>query len=73
MIRVASCSRLTAAPRRYKSAVDCAAQILKREGPLAFMDGAWARCLTVTPRLTICVLAKDALMPHAAMLVGRSE
>ena len=46
--------------------MDCAAQILRREGPRAFFDGAWARCLTVTPRLTICVLAKDALMPYVA-------
>ena len=58
---------------QYAGAVDCAAQIVRREGPAALFDGAVARCATVTPRLTICVLVKDALMPRAAALLGRRD
>ena len=57
-------ARADPATFQYAGALDCAAAIIKREGPLALLDGAVARCCTVTPRLTICVLAKDAIMPH---------
>ena len=33
----------------YAGAFDCVGQILRREGPLAFLDGAIARCATVAP------------------------
>ena len=35
----------------YAGAFDCIGQILRREGPLAFLDGAIARCATVAPRV----------------------
>ena len=54
----------------YAGALDCVGQILRREGPLAFLDGAIARCATVAPRLTICVLVKDAIAPGVKDLIG---
>lgn len=54
----------------YDGALDCARQVLRREGPLAFLDGAVARCATVAPRLTICVLVKDAIMPGVKGMVS---
>ena len=54
----------------YAGAFDCVGQILRREGPLAFLDGAVARCATVAPRLTICVLVKDAIAPGVKDLIG---
>ena len=37
---------------------------------IAFLDGAVARCATVAPRLTICVLVKDAIAPGVKDLIG---
>lgn len=54
----------------YDGALDCARQILRREGPLAFLDGAVARCATVAPRLTICVLVKEAIAPGIREMLG---
>ena len=54
----------------YAGAFDCVGQILRREGPLAFLDGAVARCATVAPRLTICVLVKDAIAPGVKEALG---
>ena len=54
----------------YAGAFDCVGQILRREGPLAFLDGAVARCATVAPRLTICVLVKDAIAPGVKEVLG---
>ena len=54
----------------YAGAFDCIRQILRREGPLAFLDGAIARCATVAPRLTICVLVKDAIAPGVKEALG---
>ncbi|KAH8062762.1 malate-aspartate shuttle [Aureococcus anophagefferens] len=50
---------------QYAGAVDCAAQIVRREGPAALFDGAVARCATVTP-LTICVLVRRRHAPRRA-------
>ena len=54
----------------YAGAFDCVGQILRREGPRAFLDGAIARCATVAPRLTICVLVKDAIAPGVKEVLG---
>ena len=54
----------------YAGALDCVGQILRREGPLEFLDGAIARCATVAPRLTICVLVKDAIAPGVKEVLG---
>lgn len=53
--------------------MDCARQIVRREGALALFDGAVARCATVTPRLTICVLVRDAISPYAKRALGLPE
>ena len=57
-------ARADPATFQYAGAVDCARTILRTEGARALFDGTAARCLTVTPRLTLVVLVKDALMPH---------
>ena len=35
------------------------AQVMRREGPLAFFDGVGARCLWLTPRYVIAVSAYE--------------
>ena len=49
---------------QYKGALDCCAQLVRREGAIALFDGVFARVLLLTPRLTIAVTAKEALMPY---------
>lgn len=51
---------------QYAGAIDCARTIVRKEGLRALFDGTTARCLTVTPRLTIVVVVKDALMPYVS-------
>lgn len=46
----------------YKSAVDCAGKILKREGPMAFMDGVTGRIGWLLPRCALAMTGFEYFM-----------
>ncbi|KAJ1457693.1 mitochondrial carrier domain-containing protein [Pelagophyceae sp. CCMP2097] len=55
---------------KYAGAWDCCRQIVRAEGPLALFDGVGARVLLLTPRLTLAVTIKDAIMPWCSKLTA---
>lgn len=45
----------------YRNSREAARHLLQHEGAVAFMDGAFARIVWLTPRLTICVAAYERI------------
>ena len=56
----------------YKGTFDCFAQILRREGPLAFFNGALARAARVVPGQGIIFLSVDVVYDAIAGLAGEA-
>jgi solute carrier family 25 citrate transporter 1 len=62
----------TEAPQ-YSSTMDCFAQILRKEGPLAFFNGALARAARVVPGQGIIFLSVDVVYDQIAGLAGEAS
>ena len=54
----------------YKGIGDCAAKLVRHEGSMALLDGAAARVLMITPRVTIAVSVKELLQPWFDAALG---
>ena len=56
--------------KSYEGTFDCFGQILRREGPLAFFNGALARAARVVPGQGIIFLSVDVVYDAIAGLAG---
>jgi solute carrier family 25 oxoglutarate transporter 11 len=45
----------------YKSSIDCAKQVLAKEGPLAFYRGFGTYCARIAPHVIITLFALDGM------------
>jgi len=51
---------------QYRGVLDCAASIIRMEGARALLDGAGARILLLTPRLTMAIALKHHIQAELA-------